>query len=112
MRCLWTPVSVLSRSDKVVFTVLVVLRKLCRHVSEPVRNVLKFTFDNGSGCAMFVDSCFIAGKIRQSCFHSSGGPVDLVQACFGTRNVLNFSFDKCRGCAMLVNFCFSAGKIR
>ena len=28
------------------------------------RNVLKFSFDNCRGCAMLVNSCFSAGKIR------------------------------------------------
>ena len=33
--CLWTTVSVLGRSDEVVFTVVVVRWRLCSHVSEP-----------------------------------------------------------------------------
>ena len=32
--CLWTTVSVLGRSDEVVFTVVVVRWRLCSHVSE------------------------------------------------------------------------------
>ena len=56
------------------------------------------------------DTCFSAGKIRK--FFTRGGPVEVVQLCFGTRNVLKFSFDNCRGYAIPVNSCFSAGKIR
>ena len=33
--CLWTPVSVLGRSDKVVLTIMVVRWRLCSHISEP-----------------------------------------------------------------------------
>ena len=34
LRCLWTAVSVLRRSDKALLTVVEVLWRLCRHVLE------------------------------------------------------------------------------
>ena len=50
------------------------------------------------------DTCFSAGKIRK--FSTRGGPVEVVQSCFGTRNVLKFSFDNCRGmhCELLFQY--------
>ena len=53
------------------------------------RNVLKPNFYNSRGCAMLVDCCFSAGKIRLSNFHCRSSLVEAVQSCFRTRNVLN-----------------------
>ena len=58
LRCLWTAVSVLRRSDKAIFTVVEVLCKLCRCFG--TRNMLRFTFNKGRGCTVLVDSRFIA----------------------------------------------------
>ena len=50
------------------------------------------------------DTCFSAGKIRK--FFTCGGPVEVVQSCFGTRNALKFSFDNCRGMQLLLFQCW------
>ena len=86
MLCLWTPVSVLGRSDIVVLTVVEVLwgLRLC--------DAHEFLFQ-----------CWEDDR-----FHCHRGPVQVVQASFSTRNVLKPNFHICRGAAMLVDSCFSA----
>ena len=67
MRCLWTPVSVLRRSDKVIVTVVVI------QASFKTRNILKPTFHNCRGGVMLVDYWFCAGKLRHSHSYRRGG---------------------------------------
>ena len=59
VQCMWSPDSVLGRSDTVILTVRKFGQAFCR-----TKNVLKFNFDYFRGSFMLVDSCFNAGKIR------------------------------------------------
>ena len=56
---MWTPYSVLRRSDTLILTVGEFGLAFFR-----TKNVLKFNFDNCRGFLMLVDSSFSAGKIR------------------------------------------------
>ena len=89
MLCLWTPVSVLRRSDIVVLTVVEVLWKL------RLCDARELLFQ-----------CW-----EDDCFHCRGGPVQVVLASLSTRNVLKPNFHNCGDAAMLVDSCVSAGKI-
>ena len=60
------------RPDKVIFAVVEV-EKVCFST----RNVLKFNLHTCRVCAMLVDSCFSAGKIRYSRFYCCGSPVEI-----------------------------------
>ena len=81
--CLWTTVSVLGRSDKVTFSAVEVVQACFS-----TRNVIKPNFHDCRVCAMLADACISAGNIRQGCFLSCGGFVEVVQAYLSTRNVL------------------------
>ena len=100
---MWTPVLVLGKSDKVIVTIMRVVR-----ASFITKGVLKFNFHICRASLMLVDFCSSDGKIKKSVFTV----VEVVKASFSTSNVLNPNFHNCRVGAMLVDSCISTGKKR